>query len=117
MAQIDFPPARIVWKADGVDEAIREPQRVPAPPAARPLEEVLGELLTNLYVGLGRYHRGERLSAARFIQGYAVDRIVDLAPRLEAAQAGYRDAFGAERRVRATLPHPGRRVAALYAGL
>ena len=39
---------------------------------------LLGELLTNLYVGLCRFHRGEKLSAMRFIQIYALDRLITL---------------------------------------
>jgi hypothetical protein len=104
LAEADFPEARIVWKAAGVDDAIRLPRRVPAPPAARPPAEALGEILTNLYVGLGRHHRGERLSALRFIQGYAVDRILELAPQIEAAQAGHQDAFDPPRRFEQRFP-------------
>ena len=104
LAQAEFPEARIVWKAAGVDDSIRCPQRVPAPRAARAVEELLGEALTNLYVGLGRYQRGERASALRFIQGYAVDRILDLAPHIEAEQAGRRDLFDAPRRFELRFP-------------
>lgn len=103
LAEMPFPEGRIVWKAEGVDDEIRVPQRRFAPPP-RPVEEALGEIVTNLYVGLGRYHRGERLSALRFIQGYAVDRLLELAPQIEAAQAGHRDVFGAERRVEQRFP-------------
>jgi hypothetical protein len=103
LAGMPFPEARIVWKAEGVSDQIRFPQqRFASPP--RPLEELIGEIVTNLYVGLGRYHRGERLSAMRFIQGYAVDRILELAPRIATAQAGYRDVFGAERRFEQRFP-------------
>jgi hypothetical protein len=35
------------------------------------VEWLLGEALTCLYVGLCRYHRGEKLSAQLFIQHYA----------------------------------------------
>ena len=104
LAEAEFLEARIVWKAAGVDDGIRFARMVPAPRAARPPEESLGEILTNLYVGLGRYYRGERLSAFRFIQGYAVDRILELAPRLEAAQAAHRDPFGPERRFEQRYP-------------
>ncbi len=48
------------------------------------MDWLLGEALTNLYVGLQRELRGERLSAMRFIQGYALDRLVALAGRLAA---------------------------------
>lgn len=58
--------ARIIWARPGV--AVPLPQ--PPPPADQPdLAWQVGEALTNLYVGLGRYKRGERLSAARFIPG------------------------------------------------
>jgi hypothetical protein len=104
LAQAEFPPARVVWKAAGVDPAIGLPRRFPAPLAARPVEELLGEALTNLYVGLGRYHRGERLSAQRFIQGYAVDRIVELAPHIAPAQPAHPDLFNPERRFEQRFP-------------
>jgi hypothetical protein len=104
LAHAAFPPARVVWQAAGVDERIGVPQRSPAPPAERAVEELLGEAVTNLYVGLGRYHRGERLSAQRFIQGYAVDRIVELAPHIAAEQAAHRDIFSAERRFEQRFP-------------
>ena len=59
---------------------------------------LLGEALSNLYVGLGRLRRGEKLSALRFIQGYAVDRVLELARRVESEQPGFPDPFNAERR-------------------
>lgn len=103
LGQTEFPPGRIVWRAAGVDEAIRMPQRG-ASPAVRSVEWLLGEALTNLYVGIGRFKRGERLSALRFIQNYAVDRVLELVEQAEATQAGRRDSFGAERRVEQRYP-------------
>jgi lincosamide nucleotidyltransferase B/F len=107
LAQIEFPEGRIVWKAAGVDDAIRFPQRGTGPGAGHTLEWLIGEALTNLYVGLGRYNRGERLSALRLIQVHAVDRILELAQRVEAEQLGpatHRDAFAAERRFEQRFP-------------
>ncbi len=78
LAGVPYAPGRLIWKRDGVDEKIGEPKRI-APPAHQPdIEWLLGEALTNLYVGLCRYRRGEKLSALRFIQGYAVDRVIEL---------------------------------------
>jgi hypothetical protein len=57
-----------------------------------------------LYVGLGRYHRGEKLSAMRFIQGYAVDRLLELAPLLIAEQSAFPDPFANERRFEQRFP-------------
>ena len=72
------------------------------------LFELVGEALTNLYVGLGRYHRGEKLSAARFIQGYAVDRIVELSELIEeewpGRKPGRKDRYSAERRYEQRFP-------------
>ncbi len=104
LALASFPAARIVWKAAGVDAAIRLPRQVPAAPAERPTEELVGEIVTNLYVGLGRAARGERLSALRFIQLYPVDRILELAPRIETEQMAHRDPFTAERRAEQRFP-------------
>jgi hypothetical protein len=104
LAHMEFPVGRIVWKAAGVDAALLTPQRTAAPRPPRPAEEALGEALTNLYVGIGRYRRGERLSALRFIQGYAVDRILELAGRIEAAQPAHPDAYAGERRVEQRFP-------------
>ena len=58
----------------------------------------MGEALTNLYVGMGREKRGERLSATRFIQGYAVDRLMELVEFIEESQPVVRDEFSPERR-------------------
>lgn len=41
-------------------------------------EWMLGEILTNLYVGLCRFRRGEKFSAYKFIQNYAVDQLLRL---------------------------------------
>jgi hypothetical protein len=68
------------------------------------VEWLLGEALTNLYVGIGRFHRGERVSAFRFIQSYAVDRVIELVERVEAGRPGRRDPFGADRRAEQRFP-------------
>lgn len=74
------------------------------PPAPQSVDWHLGEALTNLYVGLGRYRRGEKLAAQRFIQHYAVDRVIALAAAIEAPQAGHIDPFSPERRIEARMP-------------
>lgn len=101
---IPFAPGRMVWKAAGVADSIAQPAAVSTLPAPHSAEWLLGEALTNLYVGLGRYRRGEWLSAARFVQGYAVDRVVDLAAHIETEQPVYRDLFVGERRFEARFP-------------
>lgn len=99
---------RVIWQADGFDAAGYLARPIPAGPPARDAEWLLGEALTNLLVGLGRYHRGERLSAARFIQGYAVDRVLELAARIEAAQPVTADPYAIERRFEQRFPQTAR---------
>ena len=98
LAEIPFAPGRIVWKRPGVEDALALPAVRPGRPDDHSLEWLLGEALTNLYVGLSRHRRGEQLSATRFIQGYAVDRLVELATRVEPERPVRRDPFVGERR-------------------
>jgi len=103
LAHIPFAPGRIVWKRDGVSEEIAAPMK-PARPSTHSVEWLVGEALTNLYVGMGRYQRGEKLSAFQFIQVYALGRVVDLAGQIETAQPGHADIFVNERRFEQRFP-------------
>jgi lincosamide nucleotidyltransferase B/F len=105
LATIPFAAARVVWRAAGVPAAIAVP-RPAADAATEPpaTEWLLGEALTNLYVGLLREQRGERLTALRFIQSYAVDRILALAEQLQPPGAGLSDPFSPERRYESRFP-------------
>lgn len=103
LRRIPFAPGRIVWKRPGVPDSLGRPQTAQPNPDTPSVEWSLGEALTNIYVGLGRYRRGEKLSAMRFIQGYAVDRLLELSDHLEPATASphpasSRDVFARERR-------------------
>lgn len=106
LAALTFSEARVVWKAAGVAASIGLP-RQPPQPRDRLLDELLGEALTNLFVGLGRYHRGEKLTAMRFIQSYAVDRLLELAHLIETEQPAWPDVFGQERRFERRFPGIG----------
>lgn len=104
LTTVPFAPGRTAWKRPEVDPDICIPAAKTTPPAPRPLDWLLGEALTNLYVGLCRYWRGERLSAARFIQGYAVDRLVELSAFIELPQPIPADPFTPERRCEQRCP-------------
>jgi lincosamide nucleotidyltransferase len=104
LANIPFAPGRIVWKQPQVDDSIAIPQWSEQRQAQKSTEWLVGEALTNLHVGLGRFRRGEKLSAARFIQGCAVDRLVELASLVEPEQPAYRDPFTGERRFEQRFP-------------
>lgn len=98
LRHIPFAPGRMVWKKDGVPDELRFPHQAPAGPEERSAEWSLGEALTNLYAGLSRYRRGERLAAMRLVQSHAVDRLLELAERLDPAAPSLRDPFALERR-------------------
>jgi hypothetical protein len=104
LKDVPFTPGRIVWKRADVPDAMAQPVSPLASYAGRSREWLLGEALTNLYVGLLREKRGEKLSATRFIQGYAVDRVVELVEHIESAEQVHRDPFVNERRFERRFP-------------
>jgi hypothetical protein len=53
---------------------------------------------------MAREKRGERLSAMRFIQWYAVDRLLELAENTKESQPVARDKFALERRFEQRYP-------------
>lgn len=114
LTALNFAEARIVWKAPGMSDAIRLPQQQGTSRLAP--QEMLGEALGNLYVGLGRYYRGEKLSAMRFVQVYAVDQILNLVQLIETEQAATRDLFSHERRVEVRFPVTAGELANLMQG-
>ncbi|NUM44657.1 MAG: hypothetical protein HUU38_08105 [Anaerolineales bacterium] len=105
MPHIYFAEGQLVWHAPDFDLSLATPR---TPERGKRLEDMIpwkvGEILTNLYVGLLRYHRGEKLSASRFIQSYAIDRLLELAPSLEPAQSTFADPFQPERRFERRFP-------------
>jgi hypothetical protein len=97
LANLPFTGARVVWQKDG---GATDLTRVGPPPGGPPYDTVefhLNEALTNLYIGLHRELRGERLTAARFIQVYAVDRAIALL-NLHTGRSHGRDPFDNSRR-------------------
>jgi hypothetical protein len=115
LANIAFAPGRVVWKQPYVDDQIGVPKK-PSHRATNDLEWHLGEALTNLYIGLGRYQRGEKLSAARFIQHYAVDRVVELTSLIEAEHPAYADPFTPERRYEQRFPQTAQHLGTFVQG-
>lgn len=112
LAGAGYPPARVHWRRADAPAGLEEPN-VPLP-QARSLAYEVGECVTNLYVGLHRDLRGERLTATRFIQGYAVDRWIAVLGLLGLGHGPQQDAFvverGAERRFGSDLLPLGRLV-------
>ncbi len=69
---IRFEAPRVVWQRDGVALAHENL------PEAAAQDWLVDEVLSNLYVGLHRWLRGERLSAMRMVQGEALDNLLRL---------------------------------------
>jgi hypothetical protein len=116
LARLPFAGARIVWRRDDAPAGLAERGPVPAATPFDTVEFHLNEALTNLYVGLHRELRGERLTAARFIQSYAVDRVIALL-NLTAPGGGHRrDPFDPSRRVEQAFPPDVLPLAAMVPG-
>lgn len=122
LAGIPYAPGVVVWRRPGFDDPIESPAR-PLPSPALPDETwIVGEALSCLLVGLQRWHRGERLSAARFVQGHALDRLIELdalRARSEAppaADAAAADPFNHDRRLEARRPLLAEELPALVPG-
>ncbi|GAA2498295.1 hypothetical protein [Terrabacter carboxydivorans] len=100
LAEMDtagYPPGRLHWSRADAPAGLDEPKvPVPQPPS---LAHEVGEAITNLYVGLHRDLRGERLTASRFIQGYAVDRWVTILGNLGLGRGDRQDVFVVDRGV------------------
>lgn len=99
-----YAEGRVVWKRPEVAATIAAPARPSAAPRQPDAAWLAGEAVTNLYVGLERFARGEKLSAARFIQGYAVDRLLALTAYQEVERPAHRDPFDPARRFEARFP-------------
>jgi hypothetical protein len=102
-----YDGARVVWRRDDAPSGLEAAGKpLPPSPYATPHYQ-LNEIVTNLYIGLHREQRGERLAAMRLIQVHAVDRLLTYLDLTEEATAPRQDPFaverGAERRVSVPL--------------
>jgi len=79
LANIPFAPGLMVWHHPDFDTSVIEPKSQTGHyQRSEDRDWQVGEAITNLYVGLCRYLRGEKLSAMRFVQQFALDRVLDL---------------------------------------
>jgi hypothetical protein len=103
VSRIAVTGARVVWQADG--QHLGAVSLLPPPSRSDLTVDFLaGEIVTNLYVGLQRYERGEGLSALRFIQGHAVDSLITLVRLTQAPVTGHTDPFDGARRFEQQYP-------------
>ena len=94
-----FPPGRLVWRRDDAPAGLERWGQVPEPTLPVGPDHYVNEALTNLYVGLHREARGERLAATRLIQVHAVDRLLDLLELDPESRGRRQDPFAVERGV------------------
>jgi hypothetical protein len=103
LAHIPFSSGRVVWQQPAFDASICIPATTQQPNTVDQ-EWQLGEALTNLYVGMCRFQRGEKLSAMRFVQSFALDRIIELVACIEPSQPSQVDPFVSDRRLEERYP-------------
>lgn len=117
LARIPYAPGQLVWSREDFDQSLAAP-RLPLPTTTLPDESwVVGEALSCLFVGMQRWCRGERLSAMRFVQGYALDRLIELdCVRNPSSAFAERDPFNPERRLEQRQPALGAELAQLCPG-
>ena len=105
LRHIPFAPGKIIWAKQGFDASICKPTIEKLSLQIKDHEYHLGEALTNLYVGVGRYHRGEKLSAFQFIQNHAFWHLLELVAFDEpAAKNVDGDSFNLTRRFESRYP-------------
>ncbi len=102
LKNIDLSNGSIVWKEECFDETKVHFNSSLQPSKMAELDWRLGELLTNLYVGLGRFHRGEKLSAYKFVQNYAVDQLLQILRSQNPESYNHADKFDSARRIEST---------------
>ncbi|MBF0543230.1 MAG: hypothetical protein HQM08_02295 [Candidatus Riflebacteria bacterium] len=97
LLNIPFSEGRIIWKDDGFDESICKPRKGNIDQKSSK-EWLIGEVLTNIYVGLCRYKRGEKLAGSRMIQYHAINKLLELVEFIEVGDNKHRDSFSNDRR-------------------
>lgn len=105
MEHISYTPGRIVWNHPSFENTgVATPVFQNVNPPQGSIDYGHNEALTNLYVGLSRYARGEKLSAMKFIQSHAIDSVLSVLHLCEKEVDYFPDVFGNERRVEKRFP-------------
>lgn len=117
LSGIPYAPGRIVWIDPECSPDRIDPSggRTPQPRGTSP-EYALNEAVTNLYVVLCRYARGERLSSVRFIEQHALEQVVSVLHLYEQEVPYYPDSFRNERRIERRFPEFSSRLNSMLQG-
>ena len=97
-----IPGGRVLWAKDCDELFVITDAGQLMQKLLKPENFYINEALSNLYVGLLRLHRGEKLSATRFIQTFAIDNILELASR-RCNDKVRRDFFVLDRRIESRI--------------
>jgi len=117
MTDVAQPYGRIIWRrAEYTDEAITKMKGNIPQMKSDDASYVINEALTNLYVGLLRTLRGERLSGLFYIESYALNRILSIVHLFEKEDKIYEDVFGIERRFEKHYPEFSKKLPKMLSG-
>lgn len=100
---IAFSTGRFIFKKKELTLS-SEPKLEIKPQLQKDMNYAVNEILTNVYVGLCRYRRGEILSAFRLISVHAVDRYLSILPLLDQPSDSLIDPFALDRRIEERHP-------------
>jgi hypothetical protein len=104
LAHIRFTPGVIVWSTPDFDVRVTEPKNLPTKKDTGVLH-LQNELLSNLFVGISRFRRGEKLSAWRFVQVYALNLAIEIEIHLAQLEKDNQiDVFDMDRRIELNFP-------------
>lgn len=103
LRRLPFAGARVLWQRPGAAFDLDGHPGPGRPTAIDTVDFHVNEALTNLFVGLHRELRGERLTAFRFIQVFAIDRVLALLGLDPTRHWNQRDPFEATRRVESSF--------------
>lgn len=116
LKKIPYSSGRVVWAHPDFDLEFANPQIKLPEQKQPPIEWSVNEALAICYIGINRYLRGEKLSAFRFVQIYAVDRVMELAKYLEKDTLDSFDPFSNERRFEKRFPQTAKILPDLMTG-
>lgn len=113
--QMSHGGGRVIWSEEDFDPDICRPT-YQGNFGKIDINRAVGEGLTNLYVGLCRFARGEKLAAARCIQNEALAQVLACAHLIEEENSCYRDVFQNERRFEKRFPRLARSLPQMIQG-
>lgn len=96
---------KIIWQRKDYDSSLLIQSKGPKPKLyQKDMHDAFNEALTNLYVGLCRVHRGEKLSGYRFIETFALNNILSVLHLCEERDQTHEDDYNIERRFEKHYP-------------